>query len=75
MAGINKGMNIMQVLRMKAQQNPEALNNPRAQELIKIIQSGDKQAGIEAANNILQSYGVSKEEGLRRGIDWLTNNK
>lgn len=46
--------------------NPQILqNNPNAQAWAKIIESGDNAAGEQLANNILQSYGVSKEEALQ----------
>ena len=40
-------------------------NNPRAQEYIKIIQSGDSKKGEEIANNLCQTYGVSKEDAIK----------
>lgn len=64
-------MNLMEAIRRKAQENPEALQSARSQELVKVIQSGDAQKGIETANNILQSYGVSKEEALRIGAQFF----
>lgn len=64
-------MNFMDILKQKAAQNPEALNNPRAQSLISIIQSGDAQRGEEAAMNILESMGVSKEEGIQQAMQFF----
>ena len=46
------------------QNNPNIANNPQAQPMIDAIQRGDEQAGVELANNILQTYGLSKEQGL-----------
>lgn len=44
--------------------NPNLAQNPNAQAMIQTIQSGDEQAGIQMANNILNSYGLTKEQGL-----------
>lgn len=57
-------MNIMQLIEQHARKNPQALQTPRGQSLVGILQSGNEQRGIEAANNILQSMGLSKEEGI-----------
>lgn len=44
--------------------NPQFANNPQAQNYIQILESGDSKKGEEIANNLLNSYGVSKEEAL-----------
>lgn len=44
--------------------NPQFANNPQAQNYIQILESGDPQKGEEVANNLLNSYGISKEEAL-----------
>lgn len=44
--------------------NPNLRNNPQAQSMIQAIESGDEQAGIQLANNILNTYGLTKEQGL-----------
>lgn len=57
-------MNIMQLIEQQAKKNPGALTTPRGQSLVNVLQSGNEQQGIEAANNILQSMGLSREEGI-----------
>lgn len=44
--------------------NPTIANNPRAKELIDVIQRGDSQRGEQIAENLCKTYGVSKEEML-----------
>lgn len=57
-------MNIMQLIEQQAKKNPQALQNPRAQSLVSVLQSGDEKRGEEAAMRILQTMGLSKEEGI-----------
>lgn len=58
------GFNPSQLAMNLINQNPNIASNPQAQELIQIIQSGDSARGEQMANNILNSYGISKEQGL-----------
>lgn len=44
--------------------NPAVANNPTAQEAIRAIETGDAKAGEEIANNILNSYGLTKEQAM-----------
>lgn len=43
---------------------PEIAGNPRAQEMLKVIQEGDDAKGEELANNLLRNYGMTKEQGI-----------
>jgi hypothetical protein len=43
-------------------ENPNIANNPNAQSMINVIQSGDEKKGQEIAENICKSMGVSKED-------------
>lgn len=43
---------------------PEIANSGMGQNFLNVLQTGDENAGIALANNILQSYGISREEGL-----------
>lgn len=64
-------MKTMQIIESLAKQNPEALNNPRAQSLLDIIRSGDEQRGIEAANNILKDLGIQRNTGIQQATSGL----
>lgn len=58
------GFNPAQMAMNLINQNPNVAANPQAKELIDIINSGDSARGEQMANNILNSYGISKEQGL-----------
>lgn len=45
--------------------NPQIANNPRAQELLQVIQNGDSAKGEQIANNLCTTMGVSKEQAIR----------
>lgn len=57
--------NIMQFAINLIQNNPAMANNPQAQNVLQILQSGDSKKGEEFANNILNSYGLTKEQAMQ----------
>lgn len=48
--------------------NPELRDRPEYQDMIRVIEQNDAQAGIQIANKILSSYGVSKGAAIQRAI-------
>lgn len=46
--------------------NPQIANNPMAQNMLNVIQSGDNRAGEQLANNLCQTYGISREDALKQ---------
>lgn len=46
-------------------QNPNIANNPNAQEFIQVIQNGDSVKGEQIAQNLCNTYGMSKEDAIR----------
>lgn len=44
--------------------NPQVTNNPRYQEMLKAVQNNDSKKGEEIANNLCESYGMTKEQAL-----------
>lgn len=54
----------MNMIQRAAQQNPNFANNQNAMNMINVIQSGDQKAGEALANNILQSMGMTREQGI-----------
>lgn len=48
--------------RLKA--NPAIADNPQAQTLINVLESGDAQQGEQIANNILETYGMTREQAM-----------
>lgn len=45
-------------------QNPNVKRNPRAQEMIQIIQNGDAAKGRAIAENLCRTYGTTKEDAI-----------
>lgn len=46
-------------------QNPNIANNPNAREFIQVIQNGDSAKGEQIAQNLCNTYGMSKEDAVR----------
>lgn len=63
--------NVQQLAMVLLQRNPAVANNPRAQELIRVIQSGDEKRGAEIASNLCETYGTTKEEALQQAIKYF----
>lgn len=55
---------IQQMAMKILKENPNIANNPNAQSMINVIQSGDEKKGQEIAENICKSMGVSKEDAV-----------
>jgi hypothetical protein len=45
-------------------QNPNVRANPQMQEMLNVIQSGDSVRGQQIAENLCNTYGVSKENAI-----------
>ena len=48
--------------RIKA--NPNIAGNPQALAYIEVLESGDSKRGQELANNLLDTYGMTREDAL-----------
>ena len=46
--------------------NPNIANNPNAREFVNVIQSGDSKRGSEIAQNICDTYGISREDAIEQ---------
>lgn len=55
---------IMNLVTMLINRNPQMVNNPRAQQLLSVIQNGSAEQGQRIAENLCATYGVSKEQAL-----------
>lgn len=65
------GPNFQQIGQLAMQlisRNPNLQNNPQAMNMIQLIQSGDSVQGQRVAENILQSYGMTKEQGIQQAM-------
>ena len=65
--------NPMSMLLNMAMQNANIANNPRAQEMLQVIQSGDAQKGQQIAMNLCKTYGVSKEQAVGMATEYFKN--
>lgn len=63
---------MLQALLSRLQQTPNFQNNPEAQEMLNVILTGDSKRGEEIANKILQSNGVSREEGVNKARSYFS---
>lgn len=66
--------NPMQFALNMIQRNPQIANNPRAQDMIKVIQSGDSARGQQLAENLCQTYGVTKEQAMNQAMQFFTKH-
>ena len=57
-------MNPLQALISRAASSPSLSGNPNARAMLEVVQSGDSARGERIANNLLKTYGVSKEDAL-----------
>ena len=52
-------------------QRPDISNNPRAQEMIRVIQNGDEKRGIEIANNLCNTYGTDIKDAYQSAVNFF----
>ena len=63
---------LQQMAMMMINQNRgQFAGNPQAQELIRILETGDEQKGIEFATNFLKSNNWTQEEGLQKACNFF----
>lgn len=48
--------------------NPNIANNPQMLAYIEVLESGDTKRGEELANNLLKTYGTTKEDALKEAL-------
>lgn len=52
--------------------NPKYMNSPMGQQLMSCLKSGNASVGEQLANNILQTYGLNKEDAIKQASEGLT---
>lgn len=57
-------INPIQAMVNQIKSSPQIANNPQMLAYIEVLESGDSKRGEELANNLLQTYGVTKDEAL-----------
>lgn len=45
-------------------QSPNIRSNPQMQDMLQVIQSGDSARGQQIAENLCNTYGISKEDAI-----------
>lgn len=65
----NPRMFAMNMLR----RNPSISQNPRNQDLLQVIQSGDDARGQQIAENLCKTYGVTPQEAVNMATDFFRN--
>lgn len=53
--------------------NPSISQNPRNQDLLQVIQSGDDARGQQIAENLCKTYGVTPQEAVNMATDFFRN--
>lgn len=53
------------------QNNPQVMNNPMAKQYLEIIQNRDSAKGQEVANNILKTYGMTKDQAMSQAFKFF----
>ena len=61
----------MQAFLQQAMQNPQLANNPQAQNIIKVLTSGDAKAGEALARNYAQSMGIDPQELAQQSMNYF----
>lgn len=64
-------MNVKQMITNLMMRNPAVADNPNAKAMLEVVSSGDRAKGEEIANNLLNTYGVSKEDALRQAREFF----
>lgn len=55
--------------RIKA--NPNIAGNPQALAYIDVLESGDTERGKQLANNLLETYGMTREDALKQAREFF----
>lgn len=59
-------MNMFDLAMRLLSNDPRVSNNPQTKQMIDTIRRRDNVEGEKLANNLLNTYGVSKEEGIKQ---------
>lgn len=59
---------------MMLRQNPQIANNPRAQEIINILQTNDNERGAQLAQNLCNSYNINPTQAVQQAQQFFGIN-
>lgn len=68
------GINPMEMMLQRAMSDPRIQNNPQMQEIVRVLQSGDQQAGEALAKNYIQSLGMDQQTATQQSHAFLQQN-
>lgn len=51
--------------------NPQIANNPNAKELLNVIQNGNQAKGMQIAQNLCNTYGVTPEQAVNQAKNFF----
>lgn len=56
-------------------EQPQIANSPQGQEFLRILQSGDEQAGMQMAMNICNSYNCTPRQALMNAVNFFKGGR
>ena len=62
---------IIQALVSRAAADPSITNNPNSRAMLEVLQSGDNKRGEQIANNLLNTYGMTRDEAIRQAREFF----
>lgn len=51
--------------------NSRIANSPEGQEFLRLLESGDDEAGIAMANKVLTGNGLTRNQGLQKAMEFF----
>lgn len=62
---------VIQALVSRAAADPSIANNPNSRAMLEVLQTGDSKRGEQIANNLLNTYGVTKGDAVRMAREFF----
>lgn len=63
--------NPQQMINFLINSNPQIQNNPNAQQMLQVVQSGNRTQGEQLADNLCKTYGITREQATQQAQQWL----
>ena len=62
---------MIQALVSRAAADPSIANNPNSRTMLEVLQTGDSKRGEQIANNLLNTYGIAKDDAVRMAREFF----
>lgn len=62
---------VIQALVSRAAADPSIASNPNSRAMLEVLQTGDSKRGEQIANNLLNTYGVTKNDAVRMAREFF----